>query len=157
MLVDYNVGGAGALLEEHGRSFSSVEHWQDVVRQFLVPTVQEGIRALLQVPGAEEWVERYVGKVNEALQAVTLYYKRQEAERVEAIKRQVAQVEPEWGAAAGLSGMAVRALRSTEGIGCVLIGMRKEAYVEDVIRELSQPVEVRDRTAAWERLRGGIK
>ena len=143
---------AGALLQEHWRSFSSLEHWQEVLGQFLVPTVQSGIRALLQEPNAEAWVQGYVAKANETLQAVTAYYKRKEAGRVDAIKQRIAEADAEWAAAVGLSGMAVRALRSTEGIACVLVGMRQERYVADVLRELAQPVEVRDRAASWQKL-----
>ncbi|MGB8955177.1 MAG: aldo/keto reductase [Tumebacillaceae bacterium] len=143
---------AGVLLQEHWRSFSSLEHWQEVVGQFLVPTVQSGIRALLQETDAQAWVQGYVAKVNETLQAVTAHYKRQEAERADAIKQQVAEADAEWAAADGLSGMAVRALRLTEGVACVLVGMRQERYVEDVLLELKQPVEVRDREASWQAL-----
>jgi hypothetical protein len=45
--------------------------------------------------------------------------------------------------------MAIRALRSTAGITTVLVGMRREDYVKDVLEELARPVEKRERTEFW--------
>jgi hypothetical protein len=48
--------------------------------------------------------------------------------------------------------MALRALRSTDGVTSVLVGMRHRLYVEDVLAELRRPVAVKERDEAWERL-----
>ena len=51
----------------------------------------------------------------------------------------VAAMDPDWAAAETLSQLAFRALRSTDGISSVLIGMRQEKYVADVMAELTRP------------------
>lgn len=147
---------AGSLLHQHARSFASEAHWREVLGEFLVPTIQGAVQVLLQdsnrSPEVEEWVESYVACVNQTFQAVTALYRKREAEVVEELKRRVAQADAEWGAAQTLSGMALRALRSTEGVSTVLVGMRKEQYVEDVLAEWKERVEVRDRKDSWQRL-----
>jgi aryl-alcohol dehydrogenase-like predicted oxidoreductase len=143
----------GKLLQEHGRSFASREHWQEVLGQFLVPTVQQGVQLLLQTPNLSDsvtrWLESYVHAVNETLQAVSAMYQARAAEVAEELKRRVRQADSEWGAAQNLSSMALRALRSTQGISSVLVGMRRESYVLDVVAELQVPVEVRERQESW--------
>ena len=47
---------------------------------------------------------------------------------------------------------ALRALRSTLGITTVLVGMRQESYVDDVLEELGRPVSTKDRTESWRKL-----
>jgi hypothetical protein len=56
-----------------------------------------------------------------------------------------------------LSQNAVRALVSTDGVSAVLVGMRKEAYVADVLAELHRPGDKSERTGAWNRLREGAR
>jgi hypothetical protein len=51
-----------------------------------------------------------------------------------------------------LSQIAIRALRSTAGISSVLVGMRRPAYVDDVMQELARPVEIKQRETAWQTL-----
>jgi hypothetical protein len=48
--------------------------------------------------------------------------------------------------------LAVRALRSTAGISCVLVGMRRTPYVDDILAELATPVARKDRRASWRKL-----
>ena len=65
----------------------------------------------------------------------------------------VSSVDEDWAEAASLSQIALRALRSTWGITSVLVGMRREAYVTDVLEELGRPVDQKERTESWNRLR----
>ena len=60
----------------------------------------------------------------------------------------ISGLDPDW-SAGSLSQLAIRSLRSTAGITSVLIGMRKTAYVEDVLQELRQACPVGDRRKAW--------
>ncbi len=62
-------------------------------------------------------------------------------------------MDEDWSQAATLSQMAVRALRSTLGITTVLVGMRRESYVDDMLEELGRPVTREDRTESWRKLR----
>jgi len=57
-----------------------------------------------------------------------------------------------WAQAGTLSQLALRALRSTAGVSSVLVGMRREAYVADVVAELERPAEQAERTDSWQRM-----
>lgn len=65
----------------------------------------------------------------------------------------VGEIDSDWAQAATLSQMAVRALRSSLGVTCVLVGMRDPAYVDDQLAELTRPLRVNDRLESWQRLR----
>ncbi len=87
-----------------------------------------------------------------AFQAVTSAYQGETARQSALIKSWIASVDPLWGGAKSLSQMAVRALRSTAGVTCVLVGMRQEKYVDDVLRELVEPIEAGERDESWQAL-----
>jgi hypothetical protein len=152
---------AGQILQQHWRSFGTYEHWRDVQTQYLFPRIHVGMHTLINLehrpPAVNAWLELYEELVHKTFQAVSSVYKVAAAKKSAEIKAQVASVDAEWGSASTLSQMAIRALRSTAGITTVLVGMRQEAYVEDVLRELAQPVETKNREQSWnllaERLR----
>jgi hypothetical protein len=70
----------------------------------------------------------------------------------EEIPSALAAADPDWGGEAPLSRLAVRALRSTEGISCVLVGMRRPVYVDDVLAELKTQVARKNRRDSWLKL-----
>lgn len=70
--------------------------------------------------------------------------------QVQAFKNKVAALDQSWKNIPALSQLALRALRSTAGVTAVLMGMRQESYVEDVLHELRQPCEFIDRRKTWE-------
>jgi len=72
--------------------------------------------------------------------------------RIEAITAALAAADPDWGGNTSLSQLAVRALRSTAGISCVLVGMRRTPYVDDILAELATPVARKDRRTSWRKL-----
>jgi aryl-alcohol dehydrogenase-like predicted oxidoreductase len=92
-------------------------------------------------------------KLEVLLEAVWSSYRQEAAKRCGQIKKGLSSVDTDWCEAETLSQMAIRALRSTAGITTVLVGMRRETYVEDVLEELARPVENKERTESWHELR----
>jgi aryl-alcohol dehydrogenase-like predicted oxidoreductase len=90
--------------------------------------------------------------------AVSAFYQEMAIGRIQGVKEKVSQAAADW-VTLSLSQTAVRALRTTAGITCVLVGMRRQSYVEDVLAELSIPLDPRPYETAWERLsqRTGVK
>jgi aryl-alcohol dehydrogenase-like predicted oxidoreductase len=86
------------------------------------------------------------------LRAISSVYQAQAAENAARTKARVSFADADWAEAATLSQMALRALRSTLGVTTVLVGMRQESYVDDVIEELGRPVSRQDRTESWREL-----
>ena len=77
-------------------------------------------------------------------------YKGDVAERAAAFRERIASMDPAWHGVSSLSHLALRALRSTSGVGSVLVGMRRQSYVEDVLAELRQQCPVGERREAWQ-------
>lgn len=148
----------GQLLVENWRRFASYQQWLEVQTQILVPRAQSGIDYLSRQetlpPEAGRWLQKYVRALNEALREIDHVYQAQGAAQARAIRERVSALEPVWAEAPTLSQMALRALRSTAGVTSVLVGMRHESYVEDVLAELRRPVEVAECQEAWRALAG---
>jgi hypothetical protein len=143
----------GAVLKQHWQSFGTYERWRELQEYYFLPRVK-GIFRFLKQHGdlAEEiysWMNSHQEKLEVVLEAVASSYRKEAAKRCGRIKKRLSSVDVEWAEAAPLSQMAVRALRSTAGITTVLVGMRREAYVEDVLEELARPLEKKERTESW--------
>jgi hypothetical protein len=91
-------------------------------------------------------------KLDAALLAVDAVYLREHQQTVDAIRRAAARADSDWDRSTPTSRLALRALRSTAGVTTVLVGMRREEYVEDVLAEIREPVDLRRRTESWRRL-----
>jgi len=147
---------AGAALKGHWKSFGSYERWQELREYYFLPRVK-GVFQFLQQQGnlTEEifsWVNSHQEKLEVLLEAVASTYRGEAAKRCGGIKNQLSSVDSDWSESATLSQMAIRALRSTAGISTVLVGMRRETYVKDVVEELARPVEKKERKESWNEL-----
>lgn len=145
----------GRILQGHWRGFGTYFNWQGLQEQYIVPRAQGGVQFVSErenLPAeAVSWLDRYVDKVNEALAAVSAFYQEETVQQGERIRQAATQADPDW-QTNSLSQTAVRALRSTTGITSVLVGMRQERYVQDILQELAQPVTVKNRNEAWQKL-----
>jgi len=146
----------GETLLQHWRDFGSHDRWQELQGHYFVP------RARALVPFLQEhadrsrsilpWLETYQERLLAAFQAITSVYQGAAARRSGLIRSWIASVDSLWAEAKTLSQMAVRALRSTAGVTCVLVGMRREKYVEDVLAELKEHLGAGDREESWKTL-----
>ncbi len=74
-------------------------------------------------------------------------------QNVRIVRQQLSAADRAWhDEQASLSQLAVRALRSTRGVSCTLVGMRQPSYVADVLSELARPITLKNRTESWQRL-----
>ena len=64
-----------------------------------------------------------------------------------------AQLNSSWGEAPHLRHLALRALRSAQGVSAVLVGMRRTAYVADVMAELERKAPERSDRETWKRVK----
>lgn len=72
--------------------------------------------------------------------------------QVNEFKNKVAALDQSWESIPNLSQLSLRALRSTAGITAVLMGMRREMYVEDALQELRRACDVVDRKKTWQQI-----
>ncbi len=123
----------------------SLEHWQQIEGQVIVPSVTQVVRALDGGLGGEvaerwrPWRDRYLPE----LRLLLVELRRQAAQKSQALSRAVAAaVDPLLLAERSgetLSRKALWVLASTPGVGSVLNGMRTPAYVDDTLGILRWP------------------
>ncbi|MDD4600686.1 hypothetical protein SDC9_20833 [bioreactor metagenome] len=91
-------------------------------------------------------------KGNQLIRLSEDVYKGNAAREAREFRKRVAALDGEWQSAPSLRHLALQALRSTEGITTVLIGMRKLSYVDDVLQVLRKPCAVAERKSVWEQV-----
>jgi aryl-alcohol dehydrogenase-like predicted oxidoreductase len=147
----------GAVLQQQWQRFGTYERWQELQECYFLPRVKGVFRFLKEQGSLAEvissWVNSHQEKLEAVLEAVGSGYREEAARRCDHLKNRLSSVDMDWSEAATLSQMAIRALRSTAGVTTVLVGMRKETYVEDVLEELSRPGRTEEKTESWYKLR----
>jgi hypothetical protein len=132
----------GSQLDTYWREFSGIEHWKDVLASYFLPHVEHCLMTLnqhLTLNQADlDWIEQYFGLFNQTAKYISDYYQSVSATRSEQIKAIISNCIPDWKNAPTLSQMALKGLRELPGLSCVLVGMRNEDYVNDVLIELYQ-------------------
>ncbi|MBT8368836.1 MAG: aldo/keto reductase [Deltaproteobacteria bacterium] len=146
----------GDTLKHHWLNFGTYERWRQVKTGNLQPRIQDVMDFLAPYENRNEdisnWTTSHREKIEEAFEAVASIYAEEAAHQVDRIRRTVAAADGEWASEGTLSQKALRAVRSTAAISCVLVGMRREAYVSDVLTELRRPVKQHARLEAWQKL-----
>ena len=146
----------GSYLKHYWKNFGSYENFRQTWKSMFLPRVQ-GVFDFLE-PHAEKnedlsrWISEHDSFMEEAFAAVGSIYVEEAASQLNHIGYAVNSADPDWAKQGTLSQKAIRALRSTAGVSTVLVGMRREAYVEDVLTELKRPVEQQDRQESWAKL-----
>jgi aryl-alcohol dehydrogenase-like predicted oxidoreductase len=147
---------AADALRQAWRSFSGYDHWRQVRDDYLLPRLRGVLEFLdAQAAGSRElsaWKDAYAGALDAVLKSLGGFHAPSAVQKAAQIKSALAAADPDWGVEASLSRLAIRALRSTEGVSCVLVGMRQLQYVEDVLAELNNPVVQSNRQASWQKL-----
>jgi uncharacterized protein YyaL (SSP411 family)/aryl-alcohol dehydrogenase-like predicted oxidoreductase len=122
-----------------------LDHWEHIERQRVVPQLVQVLQALdrsLSGSFSEQW-RRWRESYLPELQALLAACRRLAAQRSEEAARGVAAaldpLVPEERRRETLSRKAVWVLASTPGVTAVLVGMRRPAYVEDVMAVLEWP------------------
>ena len=146
----------GDALKHHWLNFGSYEHWRQFKTGNLQPRIQ-GVFDFLepyrnQNEGLSKWLSSHRPRLEDAFDAVASFYAENAALKVDRVRRAVAAADREWAPEGTLSQKALRAVRSTAAVSCVLVGMRREVYVSDVIAELQRPVRQDPRLASWRKL-----
>jgi aryl-alcohol dehydrogenase-like predicted oxidoreductase len=144
-----------AALREHYDQYETYDSWQQIRNESVLPRAA-GVLAYLERQAATDvlapWCDDYRRRLDAALTAISARYTPAAAARVAALQEALRTSDADWAAQGTLSQAAVRALASTRGVDAVLVGMRRPAYVEDVLAALAPELSVQDRTAGWQRL-----
>jgi hypothetical protein len=147
---------AADALRQGWRSLSGYDHWQELRDGHLLPRIR-GVLEFLDrhaagSRGLSAWKDAYLGALDAVLKSLGWFYAKEATERIARIKAALAAADPDWAEEATLSRLAVRALSSTAGVSCVLVGMRRTEYVDDVLAELRMAAVQKDRRDSWRTL-----
>jgi hypothetical protein len=143
----------GDTLKHHWLNLGTYERWRQVKSGNLLPRIT-GVMDFLK-PHTEQhedladWMITHQEKIDEAFTAVASIYAEEAAHMVDRIRRALTAADQDWAEEGTLSQKALRAIRSTSGVTCTLIGMRREEYVADVLAELGRDANQSDRLESW--------
>ena len=145
------------MLKHYWRNFGSYEQWRQTQAGVFLPRIQGAMEYLKShaKAGSElsTWLDQHQQVLETAFTAVASMYVEPALKQIGKIKQVLADCDADWAIGNTLSQQAIRAVRSATGVSTVLVGMRKTGYVEDVLKEVRRPMEKRDRTKAWQRLK----
>lgn len=145
----------GAWLEGKWHGLASLDEWRDLVYTVIRPRIQYAFDLLQKPSRADEtifkFLQEYAGTIDETIEHINNYYTSRAAGLSASIHEALDEALPSRVHELSLSQKAILALRSIEGVSCVLVGMRSEEYVEDVIYGL-QVQALEDAEAWWKQL-----
>ena len=146
-------------LKHHWRTFGSFERWREARDGIFIPRIQGVMDFLLphadNNPDLAAWIPSHEKTLDRAFRAVASVYADDAVALEKKILNMIGQADEAWAQSGTLSQKAIRAIASTAGVSTVLVGMRKDAYVSDVLAELHRSTDKTDRTDSWNRLRKG--
>jgi aryl-alcohol dehydrogenase-like predicted oxidoreductase len=127
----------GTTMGRNWESFETMEHFNDVLSQHFAPRLGF-VAQYLRENGTEEhrqWYNRYMTGVRGIISAVGAHYSALGQERSDRLRTRITELleTPPTGS---LSSLAIRMLLGVEGVDSVLVGMRREEYVDDVLAAL---------------------
>ncbi|MFQ5708525.1 MAG: aldo/keto reductase [bacterium] len=123
--------------------FENWEHWDHVKQNYVLPQSLAYLsylnRQLSEDRSWQAWYDAYVHALHRFLDTVSKHYENQAQARSNAFAQKLDNLNDALRSSETLSQKALRILTSTDGIDCVLLGMRKTPYVEDALSALGEP------------------
>ena len=131
----------GKTIEENWKYFGSIEHFNDTVNQIFTPKINlitETVEGNIPDENLKNFFSGYFEEINKLLNFVSKYYKLRASKRSIFINSVINKKLDEKFHGLTLSQKSVLLLNSVKGVSCVLAGMRKEKYAEDLIPVLGR-------------------
>ena len=143
-------------LKHHWRSFGNYERWRQAKDGIFLPRIQ-GVMSYLQPlsennPDLEAWIGEHEKVLAQAFAAVASIYADEAVRLEKRILTAIDEADTDWRRPGTLSRKAIRTLASTAGVTTVLVGMRQQAYVGEVLSELAASIRQDVRLDSWRRL-----
>ncbi|MFT5430490.1 MAG: hypothetical protein ACI9OJ_001165, partial [Myxococcota bacterium] len=130
-------------LKQQAETLQDAVAWDDYIENRFGPEVSQLVNRIddslngpIKMPW-KYWLERYVGDVGKLIEGLRIGNARASQRRSDKISRAVSELVPEERRDARLSQRAVALLRGLGGVSTVLVGMRRPAYVSDMMAVLT--------------------
>jgi aryl-alcohol dehydrogenase-like predicted oxidoreductase len=145
----------GEWLDGKWEHLASFEEWRDLLFTVVKPRIQYAFDLLQEVMKSNRetfsLLQDYAESIDVVMEHITNYYTTKAAERSLSIHAALNQILPPDENSLSLSQKAVLMLRSIRGVSSVLVGMRSDEYVDDMIYGL-QAKKLDDAEDLWRRL-----
>ncbi|MBK8549679.1 MAG: aldo/keto reductase [Ignavibacteria bacterium] len=131
----------GRIVEENWKFFGSIEHYNDIITQLFAPKIDFLIKFFdekIRDENVKDFFGRYIKECYKLLNFVSNYYKMRAEKRSKFLNSIIDKNLDEKFHSLTLSEKAVLLLNSVKGVNCVLLGMRKEKYVDDALKVLNK-------------------
>ncbi len=130
----------GKLIEDNWKFFGNIEHFNDMLSQLFAPRIDFMMNFFEEKTDNEnvkDFFARYIKECYRLLNFVSNYYKLRAEKRSNFLNELVnKKLDPEFHDLT-LSQKSILILNSVKGVSCVLVGMRKEKYVDDIMEILN--------------------
>lgn len=136
-----NLLNTGKVISENWKFFGSIEHFNDVISQIFAPKIDSIIKSMNEIitdNSIKELTEKYLKECYLLLNLTGRYYKIRAAKRSAFIHGLINNSLDKKYHNLTLSQKTYLILKSVTGVDCVLTGMRKENYVNDALKILSE-------------------
>lgn len=124
----------GHILRQNLERIANLEAWKPLLEFRIRPSLADALAELEGRPETQGWAHQYRAAAETLLDSMTIYLESRAASESIAIHQTLAQACPSLRTRETLSQKAIRTYRSLPGVHCVLVGMRKPAYVRDVMK-----------------------
>ncbi|MEJ2054566.1 MAG: aldo/keto reductase [Calditrichaceae bacterium] len=146
----------GSYLAVNWQKLGPYQLWIESQSRFLTDRINHGMNILTSYPGLNDqqkkWIDLYIDTFNKALDGLTARYRTKAAREIDSLKKVIRGIDEQWDGANKMTHKALRALRTIQGVSCVLSGMRHIDYVNDILAELKEPVDIKVEKQNWFKL-----
>ena len=120
-------------IKKHFEQISELSRWREILAYQIIPNLSQALELLEQNEKTKAWATEYAAQSDLFFQAITEVLEEQASIRSKRIANRLEKICPELAHSKTLSQKVIRLYRSLPGVGCVLVGMRTPAYVDDVL------------------------
>ncbi len=144
----------GTYMSRNWPKFGPYWSWVEHQAQYVAEQISYAVQKLNEVEDRGQktidWLDNYVEQFNKILDMLTVIYAERASDLSARIYGTLRNTSIEWDKNSnGLMQLALRAIRSSRGVSSVLVGMRRESYVDDVLTELAIPVKQKEHKSTW--------
>jgi len=129
----------GKLIDENWKFFGTLEHFNDNIEYNIAPRINfltDFFNNEVKDESSKEFFAKYLGESYKLFNFVSTYYKINANSRNAKIHTIINSIIPDVYHGLSLSQKTLLIIASTEGVSTVLIGARKEKYVNDAVKIL---------------------
>ncbi|MBX7044421.1 MAG: aldo/keto reductase [Ignavibacteria bacterium] len=130
----------GKLIDENWKFFGTLEHFNDNIEYNIAPRINflsDFFNTKVEDESAKELYAKYLRETYKLFNFISTYYKINANSRNAKIHAVINSIIPEEYHSLSLSQKTMLLIASTEGVSTVLIGARKEKYVDDAAKILN--------------------